>query len=244
MNDTLPGIGHNNPPEPLFEQATTLVRACDALTKRGPITNDEDAGRLAEYIEQLRDSVADMRAAMDAQIEPHNTAIKVIKERFFSHMEAVNLALTRSKAMAQDWLHVKANRLRAEQEQREREAEQARQDAERAADRSATEGTIESEQAAMAAAERARDAQADVDRRRKRAQAKGDLSSKALTLHTTWYGRVTDYEAAMQEFGHRDDVRAAATKVITSVASRMARELKDKRKAPRGCEFYIKENVQ
>jgi hypothetical protein len=247
MNDDADrrGIGGNFPPEPVIERAEELLAATNRLLADHSVITDEDtAGHLDEFIKQLRKARADIERQEKREREPHDQAVANIRAKYRQPLQLLGICLSKAGALATDYLIAKQARLKREAEDRQLAAQEAQDRAERAADRAATDMSIEAELAVRQAAEDAEEAAALADREPDRARIKGDLSPTAMSLRAYWSAIVFDEPRALAHFADYDAVRQAALAEVKRLCNRLARELKDESKAPPGVRFIKTERAQ
>jgi hypothetical protein len=240
MND-FAGPGHNRPPEPMIDRAFALVGTASRwIAERPTIDDRETAGRAQDFVSQLRAGKADLEAEWKAARKPHDEAIAALRTRYRDPLDMVVIALFRMGEKLAPWLQAERDRLADEAEQQRAAAVEAAAHAELARQKAAS-GNIEAELAARHADEAAQRAAKLAAKPTPRARIKGDLSAKAMSLREHWRAEVTDAAAALDFFGQRPEVKAAALEAATRLASAMARELKNEAKAPPGYRFVKSE---
>lgn len=269
MNDAYRGIGDNQPPEPTpLERAAQLIPECDDWTTRGPLTSEDEARVLSEFLVQIRkarealragsmpdrqphlDALAEIRATVAHLMEPHEKALEEIGGRTATFLAKLDLAVERiagSKkvtGLLADWMSRERLRKEAEAEATKRAAEEAERIAERAKDRSAISGTIDSELEAQQAVEAAAELRAEAERKPERVRVKGDLAPKAVGLRPYWWAEIKDWRAAGLLYKRDKRVIKAFRDAVQKCADEAAREAKDPAKAPAGIEFHMREQVQ
>jgi hypothetical protein len=241
-----PSLGHNRPPAPTpLDRAGELVANANRWVAERPSISDEETAGLGQgFVQQLRDCRADLEAALEKEREPLDLALYAVKVRYKDPLAMIDIALGKMGALLAPFLKAKDDRLRAEAEQRQRLADEAQQRAEHALERARATGTVEDQLAMERAAEEAEAARKAAGRPAKRAQVKGDYAPRAMSLKTYWHAEVTDADAALAHYGNDASVRLAALAAATKIASALARELKDERRAPPGFKFVKREVPQ
>ena len=139
MNDMTapPPAGHNAPPivDPdLLAREKDRVRdfadAAGAWLDKGKLENDEQAGKLKDFLDGARGVVKQIDAARAEAKRPHDEAAKAVQAAFKPLLDAVETAIARTKPMLTAYLEEK--RL-AEEARRAEAARLAREEADRAA---------------------------------------------------------------------------------------------------------------
>jgi hypothetical protein len=239
----LPGLGHNQPPADPIERSAELVAAAERwVAERPKITDAEMAGTAQEFVEQLRANKADLEDAQRAEREPFDQALAAIRVRYRARLELIGIALGKMYEKLKPWLDAEQQRIDQAAARRQQEAETARQQAADARATAAETGSVEAEA-------KARQAEADLARAEKaaargkgRAQVKGDLAQRAMSLRTTHYAVVVDEDNALRAYVDDPTVRAAALLVATKLASALAKETRgDATRCPAGFEFRRRE---
>lgn len=240
MNDVNPrlAIGDNNPPPDddafLIERAAELIVAADAWTT---IENADAAARLGDFIAQLRESASDLDKAEDKEKRPLMVAVDAIRARFRRPRDGIKLALERSRALANGWLDRERRRLAAEKAEADRQAELARQEAERQIAAANESGSVKDELAAREAMAEADKLAETTEKMATRPQIRADLSGKAISQTTRWSAEIVDARKARQHFLKNTEAVAAFDEAILRVARKMAVATKDPAKAPPGILF-------
>jgi hypothetical protein len=243
MPGSTPGPGHNiggaiSRSEALAESVDRAVRDL-----ANGIGDREQAGQLQELMTQCHQCEDALDSELKAERKGFDEAIGQIVTRYRPAQTRVGLCKTALRRLLTPWLQGEDRRLQQEATQRRLEAEAAKRAAERAADKAAAEGGIEALLDAERAAEAAADAEAAA-RPAARAQIRGDLAPKAMSLVARWTAEIVDEDRALAHFARNAEVRDAALDKIRQVASRLARQLKDARRAPPGCRFVRKEEAR
>jgi hypothetical protein len=118
MND----MGHNNPPSPIEAAADSLADLAVYLQENPVIVSEDDARLAKTFIDRSKASLEELEISRKQEVQPLNFQVSNINSRY----KAAHHPLERM-------LDVLKNRLtayiRAEEERREKAAEQARQDA-------------------------------------------------------------------------------------------------------------------
>ena len=204
MNETtLPpseaGPGHNLPTEAeaTFDQlqarTSTLVETANRWANERPeITNEEEAEKAGDFLDQLRKLGTDKTGAIDkarlAEQKPHTDAVDAIRERYRPVKRAVEIAAKLMKAKLTVWLNKKDAEAAEERRRADDVARKAREEAEEAKKRAEDgEGDVIGN---TLRAEEAKKRAEDTDRAARRAQAGPKVSSayggrsKSLRSHT------------------------------------------------------------
>lgn len=257
ITDRAIGVGHNAPPPDLLvgdalrmalENANVTLRGraqqlVDAESRLPEITDDEVAGRVADYIKQLTSAAKTADTTRVGVKEPYLEGGRNIDGFFKGIIDPLLTVKKRVEAKLTAYLRDKAER-----ERREREAaeQRAREEAERAAAaaRAAAEKieTAADLHTAIEAEDTAHNAAADLASATKAADAKpADLSrtrgdyGAVASLRTTWTFEVVDMALIPREFLM---VNEAALK------AHLKARLKDKPPAPvAGVRFYETTNA-
>lgn len=239
MTDTAPSLGHNRPPEPTpLERASDLVANANRWTTERPtITDEEQAGAAQDFVGQLRDVRADLEVALKAERKPHDDAIGAIRIKYRDPLELIGIALLKMNGLLAPWLEAKDARLRRDAEERQRQADAAKQAAERATTAALQDGSVEAELEARRRIEEANKLEVAAAKPVGRAQVKGDYSDRAMSLREYWSAQVTDETLALRSYAKHETVRRAALTQALREANKLARELKDESKAPPGFKF-------
>jgi polyhydroxyalkanoate synthesis regulator phasin len=262
-------LGDNNPPEPTpLETAEQLIPACDEWTSKGPLTSEDEARVLTEFVVQIRkarealragdtperqqhlDALAAIRATVAHLMEPHEQALEVINARCAAVLPKLDIAIERINGskkvtgLLADWMAREKQRRAAEAEARRLEAEQAERIAQTMKDKAALSGTIDAEVEAQRAVEVADEARDAADRKVGRVRVRGDLAPKAMSLHAYWSAEIVDWKLAGQHYKKNQRVIKAYRDAVQAAANKDASTLKDKAKAPPGVEFHVREQAQ
>jgi polyhydroxyalkanoate synthesis regulator phasin len=87
-------LGDNNPPEPTpLETAEQLVPACDEWTSKGPLTSEDEARVLTEFVVQIRKAREALRAGDTPERRQHLDALAAIRATVAHLMEPHEQAL-------------------------------------------------------------------------------------------------------------------------------------------------------
>jgi polyhydroxyalkanoate synthesis regulator phasin len=262
----LRGLGDNHPPEPTaLDRAEALIPECDDWTKRGPLTSDDEARVLSEFLAQVRkareavkageerqphlDALAAIRATVAHLMEPHEKALEEIGARAANVLPKLDIAIERIQGskkvtgLLAEWMARQKKRLADEAEARRLEAEEAARRARTMMDRAAVSGTIDSEVEAQRAVEDAAEAQAAANRKTQPVRVKGDLAPKAVGLREYWSAKIVDWALARKHYRRHAKVVKAYDDAVQSAANKDAADLKDMAKAPPGVEFQMREQA-
>jgi hypothetical protein len=246
MSEAPSGIGHNLPPDDPFARAAELVENANRWIKERPeIADEEQAGAAQLAIDQLRKVKEDLEADLKARRQPHDQAIADLRVLFRDPLELIGIAMTRLQEIGAAWLQKKRDRLAAEKAEQERIAQVARDRANAAIIEAVTQPSVEADLLARRATEDAAKLSKAAAKPVPRAQVRGDFSEKAMSLRATWKaepikGRETE---AIRAYAKDAEVRAAALKAATSVASRAAKAAKRADAAPAGWRFFKTETA-
>lgn len=256
---TAAGIGHNSPPEPIAFDAlkTEADERIDVanrwITERPEITAEDQAEKATGFRDQLKGSIDALEAARRAEKKPLEDQLKAIDDRYRPLTTLLTTAHTTIKGKISAWLEkkrVEAERLKAEERERARKAQQ---DAEEAARKAAEEATKaggdplraqrEAEEKAKAAAAAAKTAEKPVERQR----ISGAYTGRATGQRETWKARIagaTDEERAanatkaLKHYAKDPTVRAAALEAALRLANADAKVRKSADMAPPGLEYF------
>jgi len=239
-----PGIGHNQPggierSRELTVSANKAVRECGE-----GIANKEQAGLLQELLVQLRSCSQQIDDEMKAERKPHDDAIAQIRMKYRDAATLVGIALDRVRQMLTPWLQAEDRRLQQEATERRLAAEAAARAAEKATTEALQTGTIEASLEARKAIEQAEQLADAAAKPAPRAQVKGDLAPRAMSLVPRWHAEIIDEERALKHFSSAAEIRRATLAAIKTLASRLARELKDEKRAPPGIKFVREETAR
>ena len=263
------GIGDNLPPEPsvLERGEQLLIPAADGWTTKGPLTSEDDARDLGEFLVQLRkardklrageiperqehlDAISAIMATVAHRLEPHQKALEEIGARAATLLAKLDLAIERiagSKkvtGLLADWMAREKMRLDDEAEARRLEAQHAERIAQTMKDKAALSGTIDSEIEAQRAVEAAAEARDTADRKTERVRVKGDLAPRAIGLREYWSAEIVNWKLAGQHYKKEPRVIKGYRDAVQAVANKDAERLKDPAKAPPGVEFHKREQA-
>jgi hypothetical protein len=243
--DDEPREGHNKPPpSDALERAADLVANANRWRSERPeIANDEQAGNAAEFIEQLRLARDDLERDQKVEVEPYESIISSIKLKYKDPRTLVQLALESMQRLATGWLDLVKARQRLQQQDRDRAAAEAVEKARKAIEDAGSVGTVESELAARRATEAAQAAMKAADKPIERAQIRGDLAGRAMSMRTTWSAKIVNETDALRSYARHPKIREAALIAVRRQANKDARDLKDVTKAPKGIEFVPTETA-
>lgn len=243
------GIGGNNPPEPIdFDAIRTKVDeridfANRWITERPKLTDADMADRANGFKTQLSDLRKEVDKARRDLKKPHEDAAASVDQQFRPLLDLVDRAY---KAMGEKLTAYLQEQQRLAEEERRRQADEARQrreEAEAAALRAREEASraggnaLQAEQEAEAAARLA--AQAEQEARKPvKVQIRGDFGRRAAGLRTTWKAEVVDQKAALRHYGKHPKVQEAALAAALELANAEARVSKREDAAPPGFKFF------
>lgn len=238
------GPGHNQPPDDLLLRAQALVTNTNRWLKERPkLKTEEEAGLCDDFLTQLRQNHEDVKAAKQAEAEPFELGLLVIRAKYRDTIDLLELAIRRLRAIGGDYLRAKKNALGKEDAARQERARQALADAERLSREAMKEGApLEATLAAKRAHEAAEKAE-KAAKKTVKAQVRGDYSKRAMFLTERWHAEVIDDAKALAHYADHPEVKLAALAAITKVASALARELKDESAAPPGIKFVREETA-
>ena len=223
----VPVIGHNS---------GFAARSADLLAtgKRWfdeiiEIKDQKTADICSDYINQVRAFIKEVeksRKEMKAPVLERGKQIDAEHKAFYTDLETIVSTLaSRQTAYLQEVQRRQDEERRAAEEKARQEAiaaEEARKKAEEENSFDATKLAEEAERKAEAAAEQAEAAE------QQKAQAKGDLAPRAMSLRTSYSARVTDYDLALEHYRNHPNVRAT----IDTIANGDARHHKGEIKIP------------
>lgn len=235
MND-LPPRDHNQP-----QETTTLDRVAEIIAAANSgirdilqINDEETAGRCQGFVDQLRETKADLEAARKAEMAPHDEAIKAIRARYGDHLALLELARTKLQPLLDDWLDRKSAQLVDAKAKQQADAIAAQANADRLRRQAELPGSTLQQQLEARRAQEQADTVADKAAKPvARAQIKGEWSDRAMSQKATWSAEITDVDKAFAIYRNHPDIKATLTKL----ASADARRLKDAAAAPPGCVF-------
>lgn len=141
MNDM---IGHNLPTEAeatfdqLSARTSALVENANLWANERPeITNEEEAEKAGDFLDQLRKLGADKAGQLDkarlTEQQPHTERVEIIRERYRPLKRSVEIAMKLMKGKLTVWLNKKDAEAAEERRRADEVARKAREDAERAA---------------------------------------------------------------------------------------------------------------
>ena len=243
----LPPLGHNKPPEATaLDRAPDLLANCNRwLAERQTISDAEMAGAAQRFTIQLRALRDDMGNDLRRERRPHDDAIEAIKERYRDPEALVKIALFNMERLNREWLKREQDRLDAERDQRERQADAAIVEAAKADQAAQQPGaSVETQLAAERANEAASEAVEAVDKVPTRARTRDDYAEKAMSLRSNWKAKVVDSDKAIAYFADDMDVRPKMIAAIEAKASRLAKAQKGRGPIPPGVAFYNDERAQ
>lgn len=158
MDDLSAGIGHNSslPYDPevaerLEQRVRELADAGGAWLDQGKIEDDEQAGKLNDFITQTRKCEKEIEDARKAAKKPHDDAAKAVDSKFKTLATPLGTLSAKLKAILTEFATEKQRRL-DEQKRLEREAARKAQEE---ADRLRREAEARNDVIAQAAAEEA-----------------------------------------------------------------------------------------
>lgn len=258
-NKTLPPRTHNQPPDVLpfeetpegvaylktpegrdwkaFKERTDTLTATGNMwiTERPEITDDDMSGKLADYLEQCRKELKALEETRRGFKKPHEDAAKLVDARFSPLAIVLKKIGDLLKPRQTKYLQDKQRRIEEERRAKEAAALKAIEE-EEAAKKAASSGqgdVIGNAVAAEEAATRATRLMAEADAAPKRAAAKGDYSTRAMSLRTVWKARVADIDEAFSHFKKSPEVM----ELLTRLACAEARATKGEQLIP-GCQVY------
>lgn len=242
------GIGGNNPPEPI--DVTAIKEKVDEridianrwIVERPTLTDADMADKanglktqlleLKREVDKLRRDakkpLEDAEAAIDAQFKP---LIDLVERAYKAISDKLTAYLQEQQRLA-----------REEQARKQAEARRQREEAEAAAQAAAEEAkrtggdALRAQQEADAKARLAAQAEKDAAKPVK-VQLRGDYTTKAVSLRTTWRAEVVDEKEALKSYGKHPVVRAAALKAALELATAEAKVAKREDAAPAGFRF-------
>lgn len=226
------GPGDNRPPVDDFEDLRQRVEdlaltANRWLSERKEITDEDMAGKLADYKEQVSSCMKNVEAERKAKKQPHIDAGKAVDLRYNPLKTPLQKILDLIEPLQRGWLRKVREAQEAEARRQREEAEKAEREAQEAAARAAqveekgegaiVHATVAAEEAA-ARADQAHAAAAKAEAARPR--AKGDYGKRAVGLHVTHTAVVTDPLAVLRFFWGTGD--PAKRHEIQTLAEKMA----------------------
>jgi len=179
-------IGHNNPPSDidivgenakrlhgyLFNRAEELMKEAESLPEK--VENDIEAGRLGDFVQQVKTSIKNMETLRKSEKEPYLAKSRAVDSFFKRYTEALEKIVSKAAPVADEYKRKKdeeAIRLREEAAAREREAAAEKlREAQRKADEAEA---LRKEQERIAAA-----AAAEAERKRKEQEAEAEAARK------------------------------------------------------------------
>lgn len=247
MTDS-PGIGHNNPPDPLVTRANECVdHANKWLTERGDV--DQWTAEIADKANFFLGQTDDAWKELDGQRLSEGRAFKKQQEdKYNAPLALLVKAKTAIADLKRKWLKKEEDRLAAEKAKAEAEAERLAKEAEEQRKKAEAEAgkkggsPLQAQLRAEEAAEEARAAQERAATAPQKAQIKGAYTSRASTLKDYWSAEITDLSAAFKYYNGKNNpnrgiLSDAIKAAIQDIADREAKLLKDEKKAPPGITF-------
>ena len=205
-------IGGNNPPEPIVapedQKVAELVNNANRWSDlHKTIETEEVAAAAADWIDQLNKLHDAYKVTFDKEKEPHNEALKEIRDKWHPRLERLKVCLQAINPAFLSYKRKKAARLSAERAAAEREAAEKQRQAEQLAEQAKAgrpQTMIDAAEAAREA-ERARKAVAAVPQR---AQVRGNLGGRTHSLRSVWHAEIVVQDLVYQKFKDHPDVRA------------------------------------
>jgi hypothetical protein len=166
-----------------------------------PIANEEQAEAVSSLLNRLRRVAKDADEARKVEKKPHDDAAKAVQTKWTPIISKAELATSTAKQALAPWL-------RQLEEQQRREAEVARQEADRIAQIAAeahakASGNLEAAEDAERLLKAAQGLQKEAARAEKqKAHAKG--GERAVGLRSVWTPTITDSCAALKHYRERN----------------------------------------
>lgn len=238
-NTEHPMMGHN-----LRADIKQRSDDMEAIGKRWvderPVIEDEEmAGKARDFLAQLGKLKTAAKAAHGDEKKPHLEAGREV-DTYYKGIQAV---VTRLHSMINPLLTTWLQKLEAERQAKlkaeQEEAERIAQEAEAAKEKAEKEGGYDNAVAAEEAEEAAEEAQETVAKTEKETTSvAGDLASRASSLRTFYSAKVVDHAAALHYF--KDDPRVV--EAVQTCANGIAREQKENLSVP-GLELVTKQKA-
>lgn len=210
----LPPKTHNQPPiEAIKERTDDLIAAADVWLDKVPeIASEEQAGKAADFVGQLRAEYKATEAERKKEKQPHLDAGKAVDDAYKPVTARLEKAAKVIKALLTGWLEKKQAIEDAARRDAEEMARQIQAEADRLAREAEKANTIDAGIAAEQAQERAAAAQKDAGRDR-RANVQGE-TGRTIHTRTTYSGEIADWDAALAFYSTDPLVSEAVGKAI------------------------------
>jgi hypothetical protein len=245
MGKQVPGMGHNQPPDPLMVEADKHIAAANRfITDVATIDSEEVSDRAGGFLTQVSTALANLDNRR--KDENREWAAKQT-EKYDGPLGMLAKAKEIINARIKDYLRRKSDAQRAEQERQLKIADDLRQAATLAEAKAIEEATRKGGQPLQAAAEaealaaRAEEATAQAAAPRPKARIQGTYTPRAITLKTYWRAKIVDEKLAFRAYAKHPDVLAAVRNAVVRIATDQAVALKDKALAAPGIEFFTEE---
>lgn len=220
--NSLPPVGHNEPPPELLAKADALLTTADRWVRERPIiATEEIAGRAADFLRQLTATESALDRERKAKKRPHQDAAAAVEAIYKPALDKLAAAKDAIKRLIAAWQRKLEERLAEERRKAEEAAAEARRKAEelqRLADQSFAPSAAVAAQNAVHAAEQA-ELRAHAAAGAK-AQVRGTLSSRAVSSRTIHRALVKDYAAALAFYAKHPDVVSVVERLAGADARR------------------------
>lgn len=240
MDGSKRGIGDNRPPDEidlLIARADELVEAADDWRE---IANADAAARAADFITQLREARDDLEKAERKAKGPVQAALDAIRARFRRPTDGLEAAIKHIRGLSDVFLNAERERLAQKKAEAERQAELARQEAERLAAEAERSGSLSGQLAARAAMDEVAELTEALDEIDTTPRIRGDLSGKVVSQRTVWGAEFADVKKARAYYLKDEMVLNYLDALILKHASKLATATKDPKRAPPGIRFVTK----
>ena len=227
---TLPGLGHNNPPDALglrkdvaeahAAKAAEFLDAAGAWLKAGDIPDEEQA-------KKLNDFMAGVRAVKDGAEEdrvkdraPINKLGQEIQDAYNPIKKKLDAALNKVDPLMRDWMRREKNRKAAEARKAKEEAEAAARAAEEAAAKAAARNDISGQVDAEKAAKDAEKARKAAEKKEAAPVRVGSATGGAKTRgqRTTWVAEIDDMRIAFMRYCTAPELQDCLLKLAAAEA--------------------------
>jgi hypothetical protein len=231
MNDVLsPGIGHNRPPESVYDvdalesakaEAERIAKTTTEWAEAHPVIKAENVASVAnDYLKQISDHHKVVDAARAAAKAIHDRRAAEVQAAYRPVLNDLELCAKVIRGLHNNWLKSETDRLAAERLAKEAEAREAQRRADQLAEqaqaggRSVVANMMEAQKAADKA-EEARKAAAAVPQR---AQTRGALGGRTRSLVTHWYAKIMDQDRLYRHFRDHEAVTAVLQRLADAAA--------------------------
>lgn len=208
MNDqALAGQGHNNPPpydpevvEKLETRIRELADAGGAWLDLKQITDDEQAGKINDFLTQARTAYKEVETARKKAKQPHLDAGTAVDTKFKSLTAPLEKLAAKLKKPLADYQAEKERRLEAERREREAKAKRQQEEADKLRREAEARNDVIAEAEAEKAAKAAEKATKAASRPVKANIASATGGGRTMSARTTYRAKIEDHSAARKAF--------------------------------------------